>query len=36
RWTWLFPNNKERCLRKSSKRAASGEEWYLSGNYVGA
>ncbi|EJM1645447.1 transcriptional regulator, partial [Escherichia coli] len=20
----------------SSKRAASGEEWYLSGNYVGA
>ncbi|ENB8065831.1 transcriptional regulator, partial [Escherichia coli] len=22
--------------RKSSKRAASGEEWYLSGNYVGA
>ncbi|EJT9921799.1 PerC family transcriptional regulator, partial [Escherichia coli] len=23
-------------LRKSSKRAASGEEWYLSGNYVGA
>ncbi|EEC7403532.1 transcriptional regulator, partial [Escherichia coli] len=24
------------CLRKSSKRAASGEEWYLSGNYVGA
>ncbi|EES1330377.1 transcriptional regulator, partial [Escherichia coli] len=25
-----------RCLRKSSKRAASGEEWYLSGNYVGA
>ncbi|EFG1794556.1 transcriptional regulator, partial [Escherichia coli] len=21
---------------KSSKRAASGEEWYLSGNYVGA
>ncbi|HFV6377987.1 TPA: transcriptional regulator, partial [Escherichia coli] len=25
-----------RCLRKSSKQAASGEEWYLSGNYVGA
>ncbi|HDX7948033.1 TPA: transcriptional regulator, partial [Escherichia coli] len=25
-----------RCLRKISKRAASGEEWYLSGNYVGA
>ncbi|HGY7689007.1 TPA: hypothetical protein ACWOR6_004189, partial [Escherichia coli] len=25
-----------RCLRKSSKRAVSGEEWYLSGNYVGA
>ncbi|EEC7603517.1 transcriptional regulator, partial [Escherichia coli] len=25
-----------RCLRNSSKRAASGEEWYLSGNYVGA
>ncbi|EIM1104979.1 transcriptional regulator, partial [Escherichia coli] len=24
------------CLRNSSKRAASGEEWYLSGNYVGA
>ncbi|EFL2703156.1 transcriptional regulator, partial [Escherichia coli] len=24
------------CLQKSSKRAASGEEWYLSGNYVGA
>ncbi|ENY7186479.1 transcriptional regulator, partial [Escherichia coli] len=24
------------CLRKSSKRAASGEEWYLSGNFVGA
>ncbi|EOL2410938.1 hypothetical protein P4P08_RS20780, partial [Escherichia coli] len=24
------------CLRKSSKRAVSGEEWYLSGNYVGA
>ncbi|EJI5291079.1 transcriptional regulator, partial [Escherichia coli] len=23
-------------LQKSSKRAASGEEWYLSGNYVGA
>ncbi|NAI44889.1 transcriptional regulator, partial [Escherichia coli] len=23
-------------LRKSSKRAASGEEWYLSGNFVGA
>ncbi|HFO1878364.1 TPA: hypothetical protein ACULGN_005233, partial [Escherichia coli] len=23
-------------LRKSSKRAVSGEEWYLSGNYVGA
>ncbi|EEU4430297.1 transcriptional regulator, partial [Escherichia coli] len=22
--------------RNSSKRAASGEEWYLSGNYVGA
>ncbi|ENP5651349.1 transcriptional regulator, partial [Escherichia coli] len=27
---------RERCLRKSSKRAASGEEWYLSGNFVGA
>ncbi|ENT2709255.1 hypothetical protein ACFE5M_005606, partial [Escherichia coli] len=24
------------CLRKSSKRAVSGDEWYLSGNYVGA
>ncbi|EHU9709135.1 hypothetical protein KZ548_000380 [Escherichia coli] len=23
-------------LRKSSKRAVSGDEWYLSGNYVGA
>ncbi|EPC8016927.1 hypothetical protein ACVRQL_005331, partial [Escherichia coli] len=23
------------CLRKSSKRAVSGDEWYLSGNYVG-
>ncbi|HBA6778744.1 TPA: transcriptional regulator, partial [Escherichia coli] len=27
---------RERCLRKSSKRVASGEEWYLSGNFVGA
>ncbi|EPR4420218.1 hypothetical protein ACU464_005564, partial [Escherichia coli] len=27
---------RERCLRKSSKRAVSGDEWYLSGNYVGA
>ncbi|EOO3317820.1 hypothetical protein E8755_RS26195, partial [Escherichia coli] len=26
----------ERCLRKSSKCAVSGDEWYLSGNYVGA
>ncbi|ENU2392014.1 hypothetical protein ACE4QR_005535, partial [Escherichia coli] len=26
----------EQCLRKSSKRAVSGDEWYLSGNYVGA
>ncbi|HEC5179914.1 TPA: hypothetical protein R3U81_002966 [Escherichia coli] len=26
----------ERCLRKSSKRAVPGDEWYLSGNYVGA
>ncbi|EFP7663160.1 transcriptional regulator, partial [Shigella dysenteriae] len=24
------------CLRKSSKRAVSSDEWYLSGNYVGA
>ena len=31
-----FLTRRERCLRKSSKRAASGEEWYLSGNYVGA
>lgn len=31
-----FLARRERCLRKSSKRAASGEEWYLSGNYVGA
>ncbi|EMR5425683.1 PerC family transcriptional regulator [Escherichia coli] len=31
-----FLAHRERCLRKSSKRAASGEEWYLSGNYVGA
>lgn len=30
-----FLARRERCLRKSSKRAASGEEWYLSGNYVG-
>ena len=31
-----FLAHRERCLRKSSKRAASGEEWYLLGNYVGA
>ncbi|HHE2808520.1 TPA: PerC family transcriptional regulator, partial [Escherichia coli] len=31
-----FLARRERCLRKSSKRSASGEEWYLSGNYVGA
>lgn len=31
-----FLARRERCLRKSSKRAASGEEWYLSGNFVGA
>ncbi|EJK1586903.1 PerC family transcriptional regulator, partial [Escherichia coli] len=31
-----FLARRERCLRKSSKRAVSGEEWYLSGNYVGA
>ncbi|EOT1340121.1 hypothetical protein ACNJ5X_005023, partial [Escherichia coli] len=31
-----FLARRERCLRKSNKRAASGEEWYLSGNYVGA
>ncbi len=31
-----FLAHRERCLRKSSRRAASGEEWYLSGNYVGA
>ncbi|KAE9878687.1 PerC family transcriptional regulator [Escherichia coli] len=31
-----FLARRERCLRKSSKRAASGEELYLSGNYVGA
>ncbi len=31
----IFLARRERCLRKSSKRAASGEEWYLSGNYVG-
>ena len=31
-----FLARRERCLRKSSKRAASGDEWYLSGNYVGA
>ncbi len=30
-----FLARRERCLRKSNKRAASGEEWYLSGNYVG-
>lgn len=30
-----FLARREQCLRKSSKRAASGEEWYLSGNYVG-
>ena len=28
-----FLARRERCLRKSSKRAVSGEEWYLSGNY---
>ncbi|EPQ7588382.1 hypothetical protein ACUV99_005206, partial [Escherichia coli] len=27
---------RERCLRKSRKRAVAGDEWYLSGNYVGA
>ncbi|HFI5787753.1 TPA: helix-turn-helix domain-containing protein [Escherichia coli] len=31
-----FLARREQCLQKSSKRAASGEEWYLSGNYVGA
>ncbi|AMX38517.1 phage protein [Escherichia coli HVH 143 (4-5674999)] len=31
-----FLARRERCLRKSSKRAVSVEEWYLSGNYVGA
>ncbi|EOT8889203.1 PerC family transcriptional regulator, partial [Escherichia coli] len=31
-----FLARRERCLRKSSKRAVSGDEWYLSGNYVGA
>ncbi|MEA0099069.1 PerC family transcriptional regulator [Escherichia coli] len=31
-----FLARREQCLRKSSKRAVSGDEWYLSGNYVGA
>ncbi|EIB5772290.1 TPA: PerC family transcriptional regulator [Escherichia coli] len=31
-----FLAHRERCLRQSSKRSASGEEWHLSGNYVGA
>ena len=31
-----FLVRREQCLRKSSKRAVSGDEWYLSGNYVGA
>ncbi len=31
-----FLARRERSLRKSSKRAVSGDEWYLSGNYVGA
>ncbi len=31
-----FLARRERCLRKSSKRAVSGDEWYLSGNYVWA
>lgn len=31
-----FLARRERCLRKSSKRAVPGDEWYLSGNYVGA
>lgn len=30
-----FLARREQCLRKSSKRAVSGDEWYLSGNYVG-
>ncbi|OSM88896.1 hypothetical protein L316_25099, partial [Escherichia coli SHECO002] len=29
-----FLARRERCLRKSSKRAVPGDEWYLSGNYV--
>lgn len=31
-----FLARREQCLRKSSKRAVSSDEWYLSGNYVGA
>lgn len=31
-----FLARRERCLRKSRKSAASGDGWYLSGNYVGA
>ncbi|EES4406477.1 TPA: PerC family transcriptional regulator [Escherichia coli] len=31
-----FLARRERCLRKSRKRAVAGDEWYLSGNYVGA
>ena len=31
-----FLAHRERCLRKSRKRAVAGDEWYLSGNYVGA
>ncbi|MEG2662345.1 MAG: PerC family transcriptional regulator [Hafnia sp.] len=30
-----FLARRERCLRKSRKSTASGDEWYLSGNYVG-
>ncbi|HGC3125416.1 TPA: PerC family transcriptional regulator, partial [Escherichia coli] len=31
-----FLARREQFLRKSSKRAVSSDEWYLSGNYVGA
>ena len=31
-----FLARRERCLRKSRKRAVAGDEWYLSGNYVWA
>ncbi|TQO08091.1 UNVERIFIED_ORG: PerC transcriptional activator [Citrobacter freundii] len=30
-----FLQCRERCLRKSKKFVASGDGWYLSGNYVG-